>query len=72
MRGARGRFLFWYDGIMNEHLEKARAALEREGRFVPGRAPKPEDVLEAVKQMLTYLEEKDGKPVITVNSQPVG
>ncbi|HEU0046627.1 MAG TPA: hypothetical protein VFQ43_03340 [Nitrososphaera sp.] len=56
---------------MNEHLKKAQAALERQGRFVPGRGPKPEDLLEAIQEMLAYLKEQDGKPAIMVNQQPV-
>ncbi len=57
---------------MNEHLKKARRALERQGRSVPGRGPKPEDYAEAVQEILAYLEELDRqfqKPMITVNSK---
>jgi hypothetical protein len=57
---------------MNEHLKKARAALERQGRYAPGRGPKPEDYAEAVNEMLAYLEELDRqsqRPMVAVNSK---
>ena len=52
---------------MNTHLQKARRALERQGRYVPGRGPEAGDILEAVQEMLVYLEELDQTPAVTIN-----
>lgn len=57
--------------ILNAHLQKARNALERQGRSGSRQGPTPEDVLKAVQEMLAYLEEHDGKATIMVNEQPV-
>jgi hypothetical protein len=55
---------------MNEHLRKARAALEREGRYVAGRDPTPKDLLETIREILAYLEEIDRNPPFVINQQP--
>ncbi|MGO9212160.1 MAG: hypothetical protein ACLP2H_18770 [Terriglobales bacterium] len=51
---------------MNDKLREARAALEQPGRSAP---PTQEEILGATKKavwaILQYLEELDGKDVIT-------
>ena len=46
---------------MNTYLEKAKAAMERQGRM--GGQPKREDILDgmrqAIEEMLKYLQELD-------------
>jgi len=41
---------------MSINLKRARAALERQGRYAPGRGPEPEDIVEAIREVINHLE----------------
>jgi hypothetical protein len=56
-----------YDGRMN-HLDRAKRALEREARSGKRTGPTGEDVLEAIREIIAHLEERERKPAVTVNA----
>jgi hypothetical protein len=53
---------------MNHHLQKAKTALEKQARFGSRTGPKPEDLVEAIKEILDYLREQEERTAATVKA----